>query len=166
MFDDGSVEQTDIIVGMRSAMGKAVLADMTTSKNDSLVRNSTDINLHMTPFQTIIPMSCLSPGLRIGLQTCPVTMTFGPDGFFGHAFCTKSFTEPSSSSDEEDHDKFIMWWCNYESYPAPNRKHFPNRYPRSNNQLPRVPETPLRYYQSQCISLPRVRMQTTRKRSI
>jgi 2-polyprenyl-6-methoxyphenol hydroxylase-like FAD-dependent oxidoreductase len=62
-------------------------------------------------------MASLSSELRDGLKTDPLTMTFGPGGFFAYAPCTRSSLEPS----DEDHDKYIMWWSNYEVYPAPDR---------------------------------------------
>jgi hypothetical protein len=50
-------------------------------------------------------------------------MTFGPEGFFAYTPCTKSSLDPPSSSpsSEDDSDKYIMWWSNYETYPAPDR---------------------------------------------
>jgi 2-polyprenyl-6-methoxyphenol hydroxylase-like FAD-dependent oxidoreductase len=63
-------------------------------------------------------MSSLSKELRDGLKTDPVTMTFGPEGFFGYAPCTKTALEPSAQGDEEN---IFMWWSTYEAESAPCR---------------------------------------------
>jgi len=61
-------------------------------------------------------MSSLTQELRDGLKKDPVTMTFGPDGFFGYAPCTKSALEPSAKD-----DNYIMWWSTYEAEQPPAR---------------------------------------------
>jgi hypothetical protein len=63
-------------------------------------------------------MSSLSKELRDGLKKDPVTMTFGPEGFFGYAPCTNSALEPSTQDDEEN---IFMWWSTYEAESPPSR---------------------------------------------
>ena len=69
--------------------------------------------------------------------------------------CTlhKILPEPSSG-DEEDPNKYIMWWSNYKTSSAPNH----NISLHLTNQLPRILEASLQYTQMLCISLPHPHM--------
>ena len=58
-------------------------------------------------------MTSLPKRLRDSLAHEPMTLTFGPHGFFGYAV--------SSSPTEDIAKQRIMWWSNWEASPAPDR---------------------------------------------
>jgi 2-polyprenyl-6-methoxyphenol hydroxylase-like FAD-dependent oxidoreductase len=55
--------------------------------------------------------------LQGSIKEDPVTMTFGPRGFFGYAPSTRSALEPSGDNGRKE----IMWWSTYELPTPPER---------------------------------------------
>src|SRR6202034_1520533 len=70
-------------------------------------------NSGLTGIGGFLPMTSLPKRLRDSLAHDPVTLTFGPHGFFGYAV--------SSSPTEDIDEQRIMWWSTWEASPAPDR---------------------------------------------
>jgi 2-polyprenyl-6-methoxyphenol hydroxylase-like FAD-dependent oxidoreductase len=60
-----------------------------------------------------LPVTSLPEKLRNSLNKEPLTMTFGPHGFFGYALASPRTEDVSKQQ--------IMWWSTWEATPAPSR---------------------------------------------
>ena len=75
--------------------------------------NITLIRRGLTGIGGFIPVTSLPEAVRKSLDEDPITMTFGPHGFFGYSLCT--------SHDADANSQKIMWWSTWEQSPPPPR---------------------------------------------
>ncbi|KAJ7183237.1 hypothetical protein C8R46DRAFT_1066346 [Mycena filopes] len=102
-LEDGTVERADLVIGadgVRSVVREAIFGQKYEAKYENL-----------TGVGGFIPISALSERLRESLKTDPVTMTFGPQGFFGYS--------PAGPIDSPTAQ--LMWWSTYEAADPPPR---------------------------------------------
>jgi hypothetical protein len=71
------------------------------------------LNSGLTAVGGFLPVTSLSENFRMSLEQEPVTLTFGPDGFFGYSLCTPRTEDITKQQ--------IMWWSTWEATPAPDR---------------------------------------------
>ncbi|KAJ6577479.1 hypothetical protein B0H19DRAFT_1207920 [Mycena capillaripes] len=104
-LEDGTVERADFVIGadgVRSVVREAIFGQRYTATYENL-----------TGVGGFIPMSALSETLRKSLREDPVTMTFGPKGFFGYC--------PDSADPTDLKTARLMWWSTYETADPPPR---------------------------------------------
>ncbi|KAJ7746329.1 hypothetical protein B0H16DRAFT_1557065 [Mycena metata] len=103
ILEDGSAERADLVIGadgVRSVVRETIFGQKYHAKYENL-----------TGVGGFIPMSSLSDRLRESLKNDPVTMTFGPKGFFGYS--------PAGPLDSKTAQ--LMWWSTYETAEPPPR---------------------------------------------
>ncbi|KAF7375248.1 FAD-binding protein [Mycena sanguinolenta] len=104
MLENGTVERADLVIGadgVRSVVREAIFGH----KYDATYEGLTGVG-------GFIPINSLSESLRESIRKDPVTMTFGPDGFFGYS---------PASRDIESQSAQLMWWSTYETVEPPPR---------------------------------------------
>ncbi|KAJ7672186.1 hypothetical protein DFH06DRAFT_1124121 [Mycena polygramma] len=104
-LDDGTVERADFVIGadgVRSIVREAIFGQKFTAEYANL-----------TGVGGFIPISSLSDRLRESLRDDPVTMTFGPKGFFGYS--------PACADPTDLKTARLMWWSTYETAHPPPR---------------------------------------------
>jgi len=116
-FEDGAVEKADLVIGadgVRSIVREAVVGSNYPAHYEGL-----------SGVGGFLPLSSLPPNFRSGFGQDPVTMTFGPHGFFGYSPCTPLpplLSHPPEDESEGDKGEImIMWWSTYEVDPPPPR---------------------------------------------
>ncbi|KAJ7841393.1 hypothetical protein B0H14DRAFT_2783220 [Mycena olivaceomarginata] len=103
-LEDGTVERADLVIGadgVRSVVREAIFGQEYPATYSNL-----------TGVGGFIPISALSEPLRESLRKDPVTMTFGPKGFFGYAPASANITAKAAQ---------LMWWSTYETAEPPPR---------------------------------------------
>ena len=75
--------------------------------------NTTLIRSGLTGIGGFIPVTSLPVAVRKSLDEDPITMTFGPHGFFGYSLSTPHDADANSQQ--------IMWWSTWEQSPPPPR---------------------------------------------
>jgi 2-polyprenyl-6-methoxyphenol hydroxylase-like FAD-dependent oxidoreductase len=121
-LEDGTVERADFVIGadgVRSVVREAIFGQRYTATYECVsspavpsVGYVSSTSRNLTGVGGFIPMSSLSDPLRESLREDPVTMTFGPKGFFGY----------SPVSGDIDHKAAqLMWWSTYETAVPPPR---------------------------------------------
>ncbi|KAJ7236263.1 hypothetical protein B0H12DRAFT_1204511 [Mycena haematopus] len=102
-LENGTVERADLVIGadgVRSVVREAIFGQKYHATYEGL-----------TGVGGFIAINNLSDPLRESIRNDPVTMTFGPNGFFGYS---------PTSADIESESAQLMWWSTYETAePAP-----------------------------------------------
>nr|AGK29866.1 FAD-binding protein [Volvariella volvacea] len=101
-FEDGSVENVDLVVGadgVRSVIRECIFSGQYPAEYDGL-----------TGVGGFIPYTLLSETFKKSLKQEGVTMVFGSHGFFGYSMC--------SPHSDNDNANLFQWWSIYES-PSP-----------------------------------------------
>ncbi|KAF8207063.1 hypothetical protein K438DRAFT_422245 [Mycena galopus ATCC 62051] len=103
-LENGTVERADLVIGadgVRSVVREAIFGQKYNATYEGL-----------TGVGGFIPLASLSDPLRESIRKDPVTMTFGPNGFFGYS---------PASADVNSETAQLMWWSTYETAEPPPR---------------------------------------------
>ncbi|KAF8146514.1 hypothetical protein K438DRAFT_1910669 [Mycena galopus ATCC 62051] len=103
-LENGTVERADLLIGadgVRSVVREAIFGE----KNHAVYEGLTGVG-------GFIPIASLSASLQESIRKDPVTMTFGPNGFFGYS---------ATSADSNSKTAQLMWWSTYETAEPPPR---------------------------------------------
>lgn len=127
-FSDGPNDTADLLIGadgLRSTVRKAIFSEHNDmhpqSWLDWVLRRQARKKDYITPhYEGLTGLGGFVPGTvleQIGFQRDAMSITFGPNGFFGHGYIgnVSHLTPPSSIAQREDSEPLAAWWSTFSS---------------------------------------------------